>query len=70
MTKRMSFLLLFVLLATTVISCTAQPGGVAPQIVVTATPTARPEGAKVVLRVGTGDSGEGLDAPFQDHRAV
>ena len=65
MTKRMSFLLLFVLLATTVISCTAQPGGVAPQIVVTATPTARPEGSKVVLRVGTGDSGEGLTPHFK-----
>ena len=65
MTKRMSLFLLFVLLATMVISCTAQPGGMAPQIVVTATPTARAEGAKVVLRVGTGDSGEGLTPHFK-----
>jgi len=53
-------LLLFGLLTVLLISCTAQPGGLVQQVVVTATPTVRPEGAKTVLRVGTGDSGEGL----------
>jgi hypothetical protein len=33
--------------------------------VVTATPEPRPEGAKIILRVGTGDSGEGLN-PHQE----
>jgi multiple sugar transport system substrate-binding protein len=66
MTKRVSLLLLFVLLAMTVIGCTAQPGEAGlPQVVVTATPTERPEGAKIVLRVGTGDSGEGLTPHFK-----
>lgn len=33
---------------------------VAREVVVTPTPAPRPEGTKIVLRVGTGDSGEGL----------
>ncbi len=60
MTKRISLLLLFSLLVVLLVSCTATPGGVVQTVVVTATPTAMPEGAKTVLRVGTGDSGEGL----------
>ncbi|MBK8046632.1 MAG: sugar ABC transporter substrate-binding protein [Anaerolineales bacterium] len=36
-----------------------------PSIVVTATPTVRPEGAIAVLRAGTGDSGEGLTPHFK-----
>ncbi len=65
MTKRILLFLLLALPALLLAGCTAQPGGLAPQIVVTATPTVRPEGAKVVLRVGTGDSGEGLTPHFQ-----
>ncbi len=65
MTKRVSLLLLFALLAMMVVGCTAPPGGVGAQIVVTATPTLRPEGSKIVLRVGTGDSGEGLTPHFK-----
>jgi multiple sugar transport system substrate-binding protein len=38
---------------------------VAKQVVVTATPEPKPEGAKTILRVGTGDSGEGLN-PHQE----
>ena len=53
-------LLVFGLLASGLGGCTAQEGGLVATVVVTATPTARPEGAKTVLRVGTGDSGEGL----------
>jgi multiple sugar transport system substrate-binding protein len=34
-------------------------------VVVTATPQPKPEGSKIVLRVGTGDSGEGLN-PHQE----
>lgn len=60
MTKRISLLVLFSLLVMLLVSCTATPGGVVQTVVVTATPTAMPEGAKTVLRVGTGDSGEGL----------
>lgn len=65
MTRRITLLSLLALLALVAISCTAQPGGAVPQIVVTATPTPRPEGAKIVLRVGTGDSGEGLAPHFK-----
>jgi multiple sugar transport system substrate-binding protein len=64
MTRRLSFLivaaLLVVLAVVLLASCTAQPGELVQTVVVTATPTARPEGVKTVLRVGTGDSGEGL----------
>lgn len=60
MSKRLSLLLLFVLLAQLVVGCTTEPGSGMPQIVVTATPTVPPAGVKTVLRVGTGDSGEGL----------
>ncbi len=65
MTRRITLLSLLALLALLAISCTAQPGTGAPQLVVTATPTPRPEGAKIVLRVGTGDSGEGLTPHFK-----
>jgi multiple sugar transport system substrate-binding protein len=34
-------------------------------VVVTATPAPKPEGSKIILRVGTGDSGEGLN-PHQE----
>ncbi|MGL4651013.1 MAG: ABC transporter substrate-binding protein [Caldilineaceae bacterium] len=40
--------------------CAAGEGGFVQTVVVTATPAPLPEGAKIVLRVGTGDSGEGL----------
>jgi hypothetical protein len=55
----LSLLLLFGLFAGLLSGCMAQDGGLVATVVVTATPTARPEGAKIVLRVGTGDSGEG-----------
>jgi len=64
MTKRLSAILLIFLLATLITGCAATEGGIAQTVVVTATPTARPEGAKIVLRVGTGDSGEGLTPHF------
>ena len=60
MTKRITLLLLFGLLIVLVAGCAATPGGIVQTVVVTATPTSLPEGAKIVLRVGTGDSGEGL----------
>ena len=60
MTRRLSILIVAALLVVLAASCTAQPGGLVQTVVVTATPAARPEGAKTVLRVGTGDSGEGL----------
>jgi multiple sugar transport system substrate-binding protein len=47
-------------MATWLTGCTSQEGGFVATVVVTATPTAPPEGVKTVLRVGTGDSGEGL----------
>ena len=65
MNKRIILLPLLMLLAMLVLSCTASPMAGGPQIVVTATPTLRPEGAKIVLRVGTGDSGEGLTPHFK-----
>jgi hypothetical protein len=43
-------------------ACTVQPGGLA---VSGAQDAPRPEGAKTVLRVGTGDSGEGLTPHFK-----
>lgn len=43
----------------------AVPAAQPQTIVVTATPTPLPEGAKIILRVGTGDSGEGLN-PHQE----
>jgi multiple sugar transport system substrate-binding protein len=64
MTRRITLLILLALLAMLAISCTAQ-GEFGSQIVVTATPPPRPEGAKIVLRVGTGDSGEGLTPHFK-----
>lgn len=60
MTKRITLLLLFGMLIVLLAGCTATPGGIVQTVVVTATPTSLPEGAKIVLRVGTGDSGEGL----------
>ncbi len=60
MTKRITLLLLFGLLIVLLAGCAATPGGIVQTVVVTATPTSLPEGAKIVLRVGTGDSGEGL----------
>jgi multiple sugar transport system substrate-binding protein len=61
----LSLLLLFGLFAGLLSGCMAQDGGLVATVVVTATPTARPEGAKTVLRVGTGDSGEGLTPHFK-----
>lgn len=61
MSRRFLLLVSLILVAVIFVSCTASPGGGLVQtVVVTATPTARPEGSKIVLRVGTGDSGEGL----------
>ena len=65
MTKRLSAILLTFLLATLFTGCAATEGGIVQTVVVTATPTALPEGAKIVLRVGTGDSGEGLTPHFR-----
>jgi multiple sugar transport system substrate-binding protein len=48
------------MVAAVVAGCTAAPGGMVQTVVVTATPAPMAEGAKIVLRVGTGDSGEGL----------
>ena len=60
MMKRLSIVILLTLLTLLVSGCVAQEGGFVQTVVVTATPTAKPEGVKTVLRVGTGDSGEGL----------
>ncbi len=60
MIRRMPLALLLVLTLLWVAGCTAQQGGFVQTVVVTATPMPLPEGAKTVLRVGTGDSGEGL----------
>ena len=60
MKKHLIPMIVLGLLLVLVASCTAVPAGPAQTIIVTATPTARPEGVKTVLRVGTGDSGEGL----------
>ncbi|HQY92783.1 MAG: sugar ABC transporter substrate-binding protein [Caldilinea sp.] len=60
MTKRLSLLLIFIILTALFSGCAAQEGGFVATVVVTATPTERPTDAKTVLRVGTGDSGEGL----------
>lgn len=65
MLRRISLLLLLVLLTLLAAGCAANPETGMPQVVVTATPTARPEGTKTVLRVGTGDSGEGLTPHFR-----
>lgn len=64
-TTPLLLLLVFGLLAGVFGGCIAQEGGLVATVVVTATPTARPEGAKTVLRVGTGDSGEGLTPHFK-----
>ncbi|HAJ37699.1 MAG TPA: hypothetical protein DCL15_18680 [Chloroflexi bacterium] len=64
-TTPLLLLLVFGLLAAMFGGCTAQEGSLVATVVVTATPTARPEGAKTVLRVGTGDSGEGLTPHFK-----
>ena len=64
MNKRLAFLLLFGLLASMIVGCAADTGGLVQTVVVTATPMGRAEGAKSVLRVGTGDSGEGLTPHF------
>lgn len=64
MVRRCSLLLLLVIIALLAVACSAESGGM-PSIVVTATPTVRPEGAIAVLRVGTGDSGEGLTPHFK-----
>lgn len=60
MTKRLSLLLIFTIFTALFSGCAAQEGGFVATVVVTATPTERPMDAKTVLRVGTGDSGEGL----------
>lgn len=65
MPKRLSFALLLVLALLVVAGCSAQEGGFVQTVVVTATPMPLPEGAKTVLRVGTGDSGEGLTPHFK-----
>lgn len=65
MPKRLSFTLLLVLALLVVAGCSAQEGGFVQTVVVTATPMPLPEGAKTVLRVGTGDSGEGLAPHFK-----
>ncbi|GIK74196.1 MAG: sugar ABC transporter substrate-binding protein [Chloroflexota bacterium] len=65
MLKRLSFILLISILAMLIAGCATTEGGIVQTVVVTATPTARPEGAKIVLRVGTGDSGEGLTPHFR-----
>ncbi len=65
MLKRLSFALLLVLALLVVAGCSAQEGGFVQTVVVTATPMPLPEGAKTVLRVGTGDSGEGLTPHFK-----
>jgi multiple sugar transport system substrate-binding protein len=65
MLKRLSFILLISILAMLIGGCATTEGGIVQTVVVTATPTARPEGAKIVLRVGTGDSGEGLTPHFR-----
>ena len=59
MPKRFVLLLALVLAGLVAVACTAVPGAV-QTVVVTATPPPLAEGAKIVLRVGTGDSGEGL----------
>ncbi|HHY54715.1 MAG TPA: sugar ABC transporter substrate-binding protein [Chloroflexi bacterium] len=64
-TTPLLLLLVFGLLAGVFGGCAAQDGSLMPAVVVTATPTARPEGVKTVLRVGTGDSGEGLTPHFK-----
>lgn len=46
-------------------ACAAPMGAPARTVVVTATPAPRAPGAKIVLRVGTGDSGEGLTPHFK-----
>lgn len=65
MFRRVSLWILLALLATLAAGCATDAGSGMPQVVVTATPTARPEGVKTVLRVGTGDSGEGLTPHFK-----
>lgn len=65
MLKRLSFILLISILAMLIAGCATTESGIVQTVVVTATPTARPEGAKIVLRVGTGDSGEGLTPHFR-----
>lgn len=65
--SRFTFLLLLSLLLAALAALAAGcagsdggDGGIVQTVVVTATPPPLPEGAKTVLRVGTGDSGEGL----------
>ncbi len=65
MAKRLSFVLLLLLTLLALAGCSAQEGGFVQTVVVTATPMPLPEGAKTVLRVGTGDSGEGLTPHFK-----
>jgi multiple sugar transport system substrate-binding protein len=60
MPKRFVLLMAFALATLLVVGCTAVPTGAIQTVVVTATPAPLAEGAKIVLRVGTGDSGEGL----------
>ena len=73
--RSLSRVLIAVLLATLVAGCTTVPTPTPVvvekivekkvEVVVTATPKPKPKDAKIVLRVGTGDSGEGLN-PHQD----
>ncbi len=59
MSRRLLLILAIALTTLLVVGCTGVPGAV-QTVVVTATPAPLAEGAKIVLRVGTGDSGEGL----------
>ena len=65
MTSRLPFVLLLTVALLLTAGCAAQEGGFVQTVVVTATPAPLPEGAKTVLRVGTGDSGEGLTPHFK-----
>ncbi len=60
MSKHFRLWIALLLLAAVAVGCAAPPVTVTQPLVVTATPAPLPEGAKIVLRVGTGDSGEGL----------
>jgi multiple sugar transport system substrate-binding protein len=60
MSRKLLFILLVLVVAALAVGCTAAPGSFVQTVVVTATPAPPAEGAKIVLRVGTGDSGEGL----------
>lgn len=79
-TKIGSISIMLILVASLIVGCTVPAGSPAPagpvepqiitqivkeEVVVTATPAPTQEGGKIVIRVGTGDSGEGLN-PHQE----